>query len=170
MSLMKKLILFLILLILLSSCSSLKQTEEPPYNHAGGTEEERVQFMTGKGYNVLESNGIAISYVLEREMLKDMHYGIQWGLQNVEMDQYIGKEIIVYSYIIKNHPADEMSDKRQTKLWLITCDNIIIGGYSIPNCTAEVMGSGYSLEGHCLEEITGLSYQEWHKMWIRKYK
>lgn len=43
-----------------------------------------------------------------------------------------------------------------------------IGGYSYPN--ADVVGTYSSIDGKTLEEVTGLSFQEWQDNMKRKYK
>ncbi len=42
-------------------------------------------------------------------------------------------------------------------------DSKVVGGYSYPN--AHVLGSFSSLDGKTLEEVTGLSFQEWSENW-----
>ncbi|MEG6616389.1 hypothetical protein V6C27_08160 [Peptococcaceae bacterium 1198_IL3148] len=47
-------------------------------------------------------------------------------------------------------------------------DGKIIGGYSCPN--ANVVGASYySIDGRTLEEVTGLSFQQWQENWKKKY-
>lgn len=43
----------------------------------------------------------------------------------------------------------------------------IIGGYSYPN--ANVSGAFSSIDGKTLEEVTGLSFQQWQDNWKKKY-
>ena len=47
-------------------------------------------------------------------------------------------------------------------------DNKVIGGYSYPN--EDIAGNFSSLEGKTIEEVTGLTFQEWIKEWENKYK
>lgn len=48
------------------------------------------------------------------------------------------------------------------------CKGRVIGGYSVPDI-AGLLGAPYSLNGLTLEEVTGLSYQEWLRHWEMKY-
>lgn len=46
----------------------------------------------------------------------------------------------------------------------------VIGGNSIPNTYEVLLGLAcYSLDGKTLEEVTGLSYQQWDENWKKKY-
>ena len=47
------------------------------------------------------------------------------------------------------------------------CECNIIGGYSYPN--ADVTGAFSSIDGKTLEEVTGLSFQQWQDNWKMKY-
>lgn len=46
-------------------------------------------------------------------------------------------------------------------------DDKIVGGYSFPD--EKMVGSVYSLDGKTLEEVTGLSFQQWEENWKKKY-
>ena len=64
--------------MLFSACSNTPKTEDHHETYPAATEEERISYLDSKGYNVIESEGIVSSYVLESEMLLDMQYGIMW--------------------------------------------------------------------------------------------
>ncbi len=63
------------------------------------------------------------TYVLRKDWLLGFN-GVMWAMQDVDVDNLIGKTINIYGYIVKNHPLDNMRDnnKHQTKLWVICCE------------------------------------------------
>jgi len=102
-------------------------------------------------------------------MLADLPYSNSWGLQEIEASSYIGKQIDIYSYIVDNHPLDKLGDLNETKLWLMVCENEIIGGYSLQNNSVALYGGVYSLDGLTLEEFTGMDFPTWQEKWQNKY-
>ena len=52
-------------------------------------------------------------------------------------------------------------------VYVMLCECNIIGGYSYPN--ADVTGAFSSIDGKTLEEVTGLSFQQWQDNWKMKY-
>ncbi len=96
-------------------------------------------------------------------------YNWIWGLQTLEPQDYFGKTIDVYSYIANNHKLDGYGDIGETQLWLLICEGKIIGGYSFPDNSEQLYGGVYSLEGITLEEVSGITFQEWSKKWMEKY-
>jgi hypothetical protein len=89
-------------------------------------------------------------------------------VQKLEPDIYFGKEIIVYGFTVKNHPLENVyTQSNGTNIYIMLSEGQVIGGYSFPN--AEICGALYSLDGKTLEEVTGLSFQQWQKNWKAKY-
>ena len=92
-----------------------------------------------------------------------------WGVQSIEADEYFGKEITTYLFIVNNHPLEkkDSNTKNGVKLYYMFVDGEIIGGYSYPN--SDLSGSFSSLEGKSLEEVTGLTFSKWIEEWTAKY-
>jgi len=130
---------------------------------------EQIEYLNGKGYNISKSKGIIDSYVLEKELLSKQLYSNIWGLQDIEIQTYFGKPIDVYSYIVNNHKLDTLGDMDGTLVWLIVCENKIVGGYSLPNNSETLYGGVYSIDGLTLEEVTGMDFPTWQKEWQKKY-
>jgi hypothetical protein len=138
-----------------------------------GDEKTAIDFINLQGYTVTAKKGERQRYVLEKSKLYGegtMIYQQVWGVQTVKPDKYFGKEIVVYGFTVKNHPMQK-SDKEHTKngvnVYIMLSEGKVIGGYSYPN--ADVAGAFSSLDGKTLEEITGLSFQEWRDNWEKKY-
>ena len=129
----------------------------------------QTHFISDKGYNIKETKGLINSYILKRNMLADLPYSNYWGLQEIEASSYIGKQIDIYSYIVDNHPLDTLGDLNETKLWLMVCENEIIGGYSLQNNSVALYGGVYSLDGLTLEEFTGMDFPTLQENWQNKY-
>ena len=135
----------------------------------GGIISIQEEYLKGKKFNIISSNGISLSYVLDKEMLREIPCSITWGIQNIDVQNYIGKNIDVYSYIVNNHKLDSYGDMNQTFVFLIICEKKIIGGYSIPYDSKPLYAGVYSIDGGTFEEVTGIDYQEWINKWVKKY-
>jgi hypothetical protein len=139
---------------------------------ATGDEKTAEIYVESEGYEITARKGEIGHYVFEKSML---HGGTEamldqqvWGVQNVEPDVYFGKEIFVYGFTLKNHPLEKIYKQSDgTNVYIMLSEGQVIGGYSYPN--ADVYGAFYSLDGETLEEVTGLSYQQWLKNWKAKY-
>jgi len=165
----KKLIIPLMLMIgllLLFGCNS-KNDEE---NNTISITEKQTEYLNTNNYDIVKSNGITETYILQKNILTEQPHNIIWGVQNLNPQDYLGKTIDVSSYLVSNHKLDSYGDKGQTHLWLLICEEEIIGGYSFPNNTETLYGGIYSLDGMTLEEITGLDFQTWSEDWMNKYK
>jgi hypothetical protein len=67
---------------------------------------------------------------------------------------------------VKNHPLEKIYNVN-TNVYALVSDGQVIGGTSFPD--GDFVGGCYSLDGKTLEEVTGLSYQEWCSEWAKKY-
>jgi len=132
--------------------------------------EKQTEYLNDKGYNIVETKGISDNYILEKDILTEQPNNLIWGVQTSEPQNYFGKTIDTYSYIVNNHKLDDSGDKGETQLWLLICEEKIIGGYSFPNNSEPLYGGIYSLEGMTLEEVVGMNFQTWSENWMDKYK
>jgi hypothetical protein len=131
-----------------------------------------VNYIKSHGYKIITYKGQTQKYTLEKCQIygeKNLPNMLFWALQNTNPETYIGKEITVYSFIVKNHPLDKFanSDKYRTFLNIMICENKIIGGSSRP--AEETIGGADSLDGKSLEKVTGLTYEQWLEEWEIKY-
>ncbi len=168
---MKKILLIAISLIIvfLSGCT------EKSINNEISNDNEKVaeEFINSKGYEIVEFKGELEKYTLDKNKLvgsEGIPYSQMWAVQEIEPDIYFGKEIEIYEFLVEKHPLEEIYEDTTdgVNLYIMVCDNKIIGGYSYPN--ADVFGAYYSLEGKTLEEVTGLTFKEWQEEWENKYK
>jgi hypothetical protein len=91
-----------------------------------------------------------------------------WSVQKVEPDKYFGKEITIYGFTVKNHPLEKnCKEAHGANVYIMFLEGKIIGGFSYPN--ADVDGAYSSIDGKTLEEVTGLSFQQWSENWKNKY-
>ena len=163
---MKKLLLGLIALILFTFVGCAVKVI--------GDEKTSEDFVKSQGYNIIARKGEILKYTFEINKLngeiEPLPYQQMWALQKVEPDKYFGKEITIYCFTVKNHPL-EKTYKVKTNVYIMISDGKVIGGYSFPVADSDVAmnGSLYSLDGKTLEEVTGLSYQNWRENWKKKY-
>jgi len=117
------------------------------------------------------------SYILTKEMLIQLPYNYIWGVQESSPELYLGKEISVERFSVKNHPLNQLYLSTTSKsidvfveVYLINDE--VIGGISIPSSQngETLFGAIYSIEGKSIEELTGLSYAEWTEQWNQKFK
>lgn len=159
---------FLLVLLTLTSvlygCSSTSNIDDVSLKSA-------EDFLKTKGYEIVDTNDKTDSYVLSEEKLNSANYSNIWGLQMLNVKSYMGKMVDVYGVTVKGHPLDKERDnnKHQTKLWIMLVDNAVIGGYSFPDYDEIHYGGVYSIDGKTLEEVTGLSFQEWSDRWKKDY-
>lgn len=129
------------------------------------------QFTMAQGYKITSSKGEVFSYILDRKKLigstESIPYRQTWGVQKAQPDAFFGKRITIYGFTVSNHPL-EQKVKSKTNVYIMLCEGRVIGGYSFPDI-AGLLGAPYSLNGLTLEEVTGLSYQEWLRHWEMKY-
>ena len=74
-----------------------------------------------------------------------------------------------YGFTVDNHPLQkrDSNGRNGVNLYIMITDGKVIGGYSYPD--GDVNGAYSSLEGKTLEEVTGLSFQQWSEEWKKKY-
>ena len=159
---MKKLLFILIGLMLLTFSGCTKKVI--------GDEKTAEEYVKAQGYKITSYKGEISKYILEKSKLygttETIPYQQMWAVQKVEPDKYFGKEIIIYGFTVKNHPMEKIY-KQGVNVYIMLSGGKVIGGYSYPN--AEVMGAYSSLDGKSLEEVTGLSYEQWSENWKKKY-
>lgn len=162
---MRKLLFVLIGLLFFSFVGCTKKLS--------GGEKTAEEYIKTLGYEITTRKGEVHKYTLERSKLygstETIPYQQAWAIQNVEPDNYFGKEIIVYGFTVKNHPLQDRDKnaKNGVNLYIMLTEGKVIGGYAYPN--ADVVGAYSSLDGKTLEEVTGLSYQQWSENWKEKY-
>ncbi|ADL50796.1 hypothetical protein [Clostridium cellulovorans] len=141
---------------------------------AVGDEKIAEDFVKAQGYDIITPKGEINKYVLEKSKLhggtETIPYQQSWGVQTVGPDSYFGKEIIIYGFIVKNHPLEKKDKNVQNGVAvnIMLSDSKVIGGYSYPN--EDIVGAYSSLDGKTLEEVTGLSFQQWQDNWNKKYR
>ncbi len=130
------------------------------------------RYVKDKGYKIISEKGEVQKYIFDKSLLEskseNILYHQVWSVQNNEPSKYFGKEILVYGFEVKNHPLEKKDSnaKDGVDLYIMLTDNKVIGGFSLPNVFT--FGSCYPLDGRTLEEITGLTYSEWTKIWNEK--
>ncbi|SEP12311.1 hypothetical protein SAMN04487895_12247 [Paenibacillus sophorae] len=136
-----------------------------------GDEKTAEKYVTAQGYNITSSKGEVYSYTLDKGKLfgstESVPYQQAWGVQKAEPDTYFGKQIIIYQFTVSNHPLEKIYQAK-SNLYIMLCEGKVVGGYSFPDVDG-LAGAVYSLNGKTLEEVTGLSYQEWRDKWKKKY-
>lgn len=135
-------------------------------------EKTAENYVKSQGYEITSRIGEVDKYTLEKSKLyggtASIPYQQAWSLQNVEPEKYFDKEIVVYGFTL-NHPLRkrDKNAKNGVNVYVMLSDGKVIGGYSYPN--ADVVGAYSSIDGRTLEEVTGLSFQQWQENWKKKY-
>lgn len=164
---MKKIFLILIGLMLFAFVGCSENIKE---NRKTAEYNMIESYIEAQGYKIISFIGEIDKYVLEKSKLyggtETIPYQQIWSVQEVAPDKYFGKEISTYCFIVKAHPLQKTYNVN-TKVYIMISENKLIGGYSFPN--KELSGSLYSLDGRTLEEVTGLSFEEWRSNLQNKY-
>ena len=129
-----------------------------------GDEKTAEEYIKTKAYKIITSKGEIQKYTLEKSKLywgiETIPYQQMWAVQKVEPDKYFGKEINIYCFTVEKHPLEKIYTVK-TNVYIMLSDGKVVGGYSFPN--EKLVCSVYSLDGKTLEEVTGLSYQQWRE-------
>jgi hypothetical protein len=152
------LILLLGLIFIITGCN----------NQSSETEEIAKIYLEKKGYEVISYEGES-SIVFSKSQLLELPGEQIWGVQYVEPDNYLNKEIETASFMVKNHPLDNMYDMGKTNLTVYIFNQEVIGGWSLPHSKERLVGGFYSLDGKTIEEIHG-DWQKWRENWEDKYR
>jgi surfactin synthase thioesterase subunit len=127
-----------------------------------------------QGYEIASRIGEVGKYTLEKNKLYggtgSIPYQQAWGVQKIAPEKYFGKEIVIYGFSVQSHPIQkrDKNTKNGVNVYIMLSDGKIIGGYSCPNANA-IGVSYYSIDGRTLEEVTGLSFQQWQENCKKKY-
>ena len=109
-------------------------------------------FVMMKGYTVISFDNKIPNYVLTETLLNSPPFKSYWKIQPINPKNYLNKTINTYKFVVRNHPFDKyFSDKngdskRRTVIFIMVCDNKIVGGYSLPSETYAGMDV-YPLDG-----------------------
>ena len=162
---MKRLLYIIIGLIFIISVGCNKSISDD--------EKTAENYVKSQGHEITSRIGEVDKYTLEKSKLyggtASIPYQQAWGVQNVEPEKYFGKEIVVYGFTVQNHPLQkrDKNAKNGVNVYVMLSDGKVIGGYSYPN--ADVVGAYSSIDGRTLEEVKGLSFQQWQENWKKKY-
>ncbi|MFD0618217.1 hypothetical protein ACFQZR_12155 [Paenibacillus sp. GCM10027629] len=136
-----------------------------------GDEKTAAEYVKAQGFTIISHKGEFHRYTLEKNKLygttESIPYRQAWAVQKVEPDKYFGKEIIIYRFIVSNHPLEKIN-KSNTNVYIMLSEGKVIGGYSFPNIDG-LVGSVYSIDGKTLEEVTGMNNKDWLDNWEKKY-
>lgn len=138
-----------------------------------GDEKKAEDYVKDQGYKITARKGEVQKYTLERNKLygatETIPYQQMWAVQKEKPDKYFGKEVTIYCFTVKNHPLQKKDSnaKNGVNVYIMLTDSKVIGGYSYPNANA--VGAYSSLDGRTLEEVTGLSFQQWGEEWKKRY-
>lgn len=84
----------LVLILFLSGCFSENNSE------IGN------KYLKHRGYDVISYEGNIETYHLTKESLTQLRYLALWSVQKANPIEYLGKEVYVEKFIVKNHPFD----------------------------------------------------------------
>lgn len=161
----------LLILLLASMLSRSNISRNLPMSEDEKTAADYVQ---SRGYTIEEHQGTVSTYILEKSRLNssgasasgNLPYIKTWSLQENEPDNYFGKEVSSYTFIVSGHPLDKQYNTH-TRVSIMMVDGKVVGGTSSPDVDAD--GGPYDLDGRTLEEVTGISLVQWREQWDQKY-
>lgn len=159
------------MLLIISSCSNKSVPS------LIGDERKAADRIESKGYSIISTLGESEVYELSKEKLMQPPYMNIWSVQERKPEQYIGKSITSYSFVVSGHPLEHMyasadlSSEYEIHIHVLLSEGNVIGGYSYPvrQDGTLLMGGFYSIDGKTQEEMTGLSYNEWLVQWKKAY-
>lgn len=166
---MKKLLVFIVvivatiaMLIFLSACSQSEKKESlTEYAQLAKSDLEK------RGYEIVEFKGEKV-VSFEREELLESPYQDMWGVQTMAPDPYIGRDITLAHFLVRNHPLDDQFEMGQTNVFVMLLEGEVIGGTSFPDSKEPLVGGSYSLDGKAAEEVHP-DYESWRAEWEAKY-
>ena len=139
---MKKIFLLFSLLFLVA-CSN---EDEKSFENLTEDGEIAKAYLEEQGYEVVRYEGKSVLYFKKDAFETDSFEEKFWSVQPVKPDAYYEKSLPYISFIVKNHPLDAQSKKKQTFVQVLLYDQKVIGGTSSPDNKASV-GGFHSLEG-----------------------
>ncbi|TWT09243.1 hypothetical protein [Planomicrobium sp. CPCC 101079] len=141
----------LILLFIVAGCEGSIQLSE--------NEERAAKYLEEQGYTVISIEDES-SFKYSASQLLDQPWSGIWDVQSTKPEAYTNKAIVAVSFIIKDHPLDDASDRGKTNATVYLSDQEVIGGISFPHSNGPLIGQPYSLVGKTAEEIDEQIKQE----------
>lgn len=166
-----KFIIVIMVFLILTGCGQINESSSDFI-------EKQVSYLEEFNLTVLMYDAVpAFSYELTKEgLLDEMVWGQIWMqlevFKNVDANDYIGKIIEGYEFVVEGHPYEEKHNSEKSNVWLLTSGKQIIGGYALPIIDGDVLTGGvYPLGGDLekFEEVAGMTYLEFEEYWITKY-
>lgn len=102
-----------------------------------GDEKTAQVYVEDSGYYVRESLGKVESYVLDEGRLdggkENLVIERMWSVQEGDPKDYLGKEISVYGFVVKNHLLQQtFRSPQKIMAFVMLSEGQVIGGYSYP--------------------------------------
>ncbi len=142
-------VLFILLVILMTACMN-QEEENIPLSENGKIAQ---RYLEEKGYKVVSHEGERTKIFTKADLTESPDKEL-WEVQYIAPDKYVGKEILMVKFFIKNHPLDHEYDGGKTSVTLMMLNKEVIGGESFPYSKAnDLIGVPYSLDGKTAEEV-----------------
>ena len=132
---MKKIFL-LVSLLFLVACSNTEKS----FDNLTEDGEIAKAYLEEQGYEVVRYEGKSVLYFKKDAFETGSFEEKFWSVQPVKPDAYYEKPLPYISFIVKNHPLDAQSKKKQTFVQVLLYDQKVIGGTSSPDSKASVGG------------------------------
>ncbi len=164
----KKTVVLFLIILLCSSCEKdypeFEEVETDVISEIG------INHIEEDGYNVVKNLGLGSEYMLlEEYMLETDHIKI-WVVQDIYPDDYFGKVIMHYKYLVEDHPHDDRYGYPYTYMVLMICEGEVIGGFTIPITNEDILVGGVSpMDGDDQKSHMGMTYREWIANWKDRY-
>jgi len=134
-------------------------------------EQIAIDFIKSQGYIITAVNGKYSQFILEKSQLDQGYIMMEfWSVLETLLNEYIGKEIKIYSFTVTNHPLENIyKTSNGINISIMISNGKVIGGNSSPNMDEPLYGGSDSLDGKTLEEYTGMSFADWKVYWHNLY-
>lgn len=133
------------------SSANSKTLDDGIYDHSESPHEQNTiiagKYVKSYGYKIFTLLGETDRYTLTKDKLKSLPYAQIWNVQNINPNDYIGKEIVVIGFKVRNHPIQSLKSeyKDGAKVWVMISEGKTIGEFSLP--IVDTVGGVYSIDG-----------------------
>ncbi|MFP3918200.1 hypothetical protein U5N28_10350 [Lysinibacillus telephonicus] len=165
---MKRIIVLFLVFIIAGCNNQLNDNKQQSEMEEDKNIDIAKNYLEELGYDVIsyETKG---SLLFTKSDLLDLPGEQIWGVQYTEPDNFLNKEINTVSFMVKNHPLDNLFNMGKTNATVLIFNEEVIGGWSFPHSKEPLIGAFYSIDGKTMEEIHG-DLQKWRDEWENKYK
>ncbi|AVK47281.1 hypothetical protein AXY43_04175 [Clostridium sp. MF28] len=117
-----------------------------PNNLVDSEKDKKIaeDYVESLGYIITKNLGEVGSFILDENKVSSAEWENKWEVQKVKPNEYLGKQINIYNFKVKNHPLEKQYNS-EVYVYIMISEGKVIGGYSIPD--KGYTGGVYSIDG-----------------------